>query len=153
MKTALTQEQAQKQAQAQELSFHSKNSLGARTRAEISIRAIISLWKQPWRKNKKWSKQKRKNQNFSFFLRLLLCLIQHFPCEKGTRSKHKECFLAVFYQPIKVLVPSSLAASKAQQRFQGQNQKLSSVGIAFIYNGDDQLICFWYKWRIDCNLC
>ena len=54
----------------------------ARKSAETSAR--ISRWKRPWRKNKK------SNQNFSFFLHLLLCLLQHFSRENATWSKSKE---------------------------------------------------------------
>ena len=64
------------------------------------------VWKLPWRKNKKW--RKRKDQKFSFFLRLLLCLHQRFPCENGACSKSKYFFWAQYFfcQPIKALVPS-----------------------------------------------
>ena len=41
--------------------------------------------------------QTQADQNFSFFLHLLLCLLQHFPLKREHEAEHQRMFLSCFF--------------------------------------------------------
>ena len=78
-----------------------KNFTGdARTTAETSAKArvLISPWKRPWHKKKKWSNHKRKPIRTFPFLALAFVLASTFSLENGTRSwRPKNVLELVFF--------------------------------------------------------
>ena len=98
-----------------------KNFTGdARTTAETSAKArvLISPWKQPWHKKKKWSNHKRKPiRTFPFSCACFCACFNISSWKRNTNLKTKECSWAVlFYQPTKALVLGSFVVLPRWQR-------------------------------------
>ena len=78
-----------------------KNFTGdARTTAETSAKAwvLISPWKRPWHKKKKWSNHKRKPiRTFPFSCACFWACFNIFSWKRNTKLKTKECSWAVFF--------------------------------------------------------
>ena len=94
-----------------------KNFTGdARTTAETSAKAwvLISPWKRPWHKKKKWSNHKRKPiRTFPFSCACFWACFNIFSWKRNTKLKTKECSWAGFFfinQP-KTLVLGSFVVS------------------------------------------
>ena len=98
-----------------------KNFTGdARTTAETSAKAqvLISPWKRPWHKKKKWSNHKRKPiRTFPFSCACFCACFNIFSWKRDTKLKTKECSWAVFfYQPTKALILGSFVVLPRRQR-------------------------------------
>ena len=98
-----------------------KNFTGdARTSAETSakVRVLISLWKRPWHKKKKWSNHKRKPiRTFPFSCACSCACFNIFSWKRNTKLKTKECSWAGFFnQPTKALVLGSFMVLPRWQR-------------------------------------